>query len=100
MPNTMSEYEPWSVISTSGRRSLSGLNTRSTKCRVSFAGPETTLPASPIRWSLIMLSRVTPFLRAKYFRLAGVDAADRDHEPHPVDRGDHPAAPYLRESDA
>jgi hypothetical protein len=70
MANTMSEYDPWSVISTSGRRSLSGLNTRSTKCRVSFAAPETTRPASPTRWSLIMLSQVTPFLRAKYFGFA------------------------------
>lgn len=49
MANTMSEYDPWSVIRTSGRRSLSGLNTRSTKCSVSFGVPEITRPASPIR---------------------------------------------------
>lgn len=49
------------MISTSGRRSLSGLNTRSTKCRVSFGVPDTTLPPSPTRWSEIMLSQVTPY---------------------------------------
>jgi hypothetical protein len=45
-----------------------------------------------------MLSQVTPRLRAQVFRVRpGVDAADRDHETHPVDRGDQAPAEQLRE---
>jgi hypothetical protein len=70
------------------------------KCSESFGVPDTTIPASPADWSLTRSNHVEPLPLEKIFRIrAGVDRLDRHHEPHPVDRGDHPATPRLRQFD-
>ena len=82
----------------SGSSPPSRPNMTSTMCSESRIVPDTTFAPRPTPWSLIVFSQVTPRSRPEELPVgAGERGRDRDDEPHPVDRGDHPAAPHLRQ---
>ena len=100
-PNTTSEYEPASVTTISGGDPPSRPKMTSIMCRESRTVPDTNFGAPP---HAAVVHGVEPGhapLRSEVLLVGpGERGGHGDDEPHSVDRGDHAAAPRLREGKA